>query len=103
MSFGGALAQAFVRIRVDSAQVAKDTSKGIKEGAAAGDAESEGANAGQAFSRGFNKVLKVAAIGALAIAAVGAASLKAGIDFQSTMTKIQTQAGGSAADRSGSM
>lgn len=33
----GGLAQAFVRLRVDSSQVAADTSKGIKEGAAAED------------------------------------------------------------------
>ncbi len=36
-------------------------------------------------------------IGALAIAAIGAASLKSGIDFQTMMTKIQTQAGASKA------
>lgn len=97
MSLGGALAQAFVRLRVDSSQVAADTSKGIKEGAATGDAESAGENAGAGFSKGFNKAFKVAMVGALAIAAIGAASLKSGIDFQATMTKIQTQAGASKA------
>jgi len=47
MSLGGGLAQAFVRLRVDSSVVAADTSKGIEEGAAAADVESAGANAGE--------------------------------------------------------
>jgi hypothetical protein len=83
MALGGALASAYVRIRIDSSQVAADTSKGIKEGAATGDAEAAGENAGSKFSSGFNKVLKIAAIGAIAVAAIGAASIKAGVDFSS--------------------
>ena len=97
MAVGG-LAQAFVRIRVDSSQIAADTSKGIEEGAGAADVETEGETAGSRFSSGFNKAFKAAAIGALVIAAIGAASIKSAVDFQSSMTKIQTQAGGSAAD-----
>jgi TP901 family phage tail tape measure protein len=94
----GGLAQAFVRLRIDSSQVAADTNKGIEEGAAGSDAEKAGETTGERFSAGFNKAFKAAAIGALVIAAVGAASIKMGVDFQSAMTKIQTQAGGSAAD-----
>jgi TP901 family phage tail tape measure protein len=94
MSLGGALASAFVRLRVDSSAVAADTEAGIEEGAGAADVEEAGETAGNDFGAGFSKGLE--ALGALAVAAVAAASLKAGIDFQSQMTKIQTQAGASA-------
>ena len=50
---GGALAQAFVRLRVNSDQVAADTSAGVKKGAAAGDVESAGASAGKRFGSAF--------------------------------------------------
>lgn len=78
MSLGGALATAFVRIKVDSSQIAADTSRSVREGAAEGGAEGAGENAGEKFSSGFNKAFKVAAIGALTIAAIGAASVKIG-------------------------
>ena len=94
MGLGG-LAQAFVRLRIDSSLVAADTTKGIEEGAGAADVEKAGANAGSRYSSGFNKAFKAAMVGALVIAAVGAASLKSGIEFQAMMTKIQTQAGAS--------
>ena len=97
MALGG-LAQAFVRLRIDSSQVAADTNKGIEEGAAGSDAEKAGETTGERYSSGFNKAFKAAAIGALVFAALGAASIKMGIDFQASMLKIQTQAGGSAAD-----
>jgi TP901 family phage tail tape measure protein len=97
MSFSGALAQAFVRLRVDSSLVAADTSKGIEEGAAGADVESGGAAAGEKAATAFNKAFKATMIVGLAIAAIGAASLKAGIDFQTQMTMIQTQAGASSA------
>jgi hypothetical protein len=42
MSLGGSLAQAFVRLRVDSTLIADDTSKGIEEGAASAYVESAG-------------------------------------------------------------
>jgi TP901 family phage tail tape measure protein len=97
MGLGG-LAQAFVRLRVDSSLIAADTTKGIEEGAGAADVEKAGANAGSRYSSGFDKAFKAAMVGALVFAAIGAASVKMGVDFQSSMTKIQTQAGGSASD-----
>ena len=97
MGLGG-LAQAFVRLRIDSSLVAADTTKGIEEGAGAADVESAGAKTGERYSSGFNKAFKAAMVGALVFAAIGAASVKMGVDFQSSMTKIQTQAGGSASD-----
>jgi TP901 family phage tail tape measure protein len=96
MGLGG-LAQAFVRLRIDSSLVAADTTKGIEEGAGAADVESAGANAGERFSSGFNKAFKVAMVGALVVAAIGAASVKMGVNFQDAMTKVQTQAGASKA------
>jgi len=97
MSLGGATAQAFVRLRVDSAAVAEDTSKGIEEGAAAADVEQAGANAGEKAASAFNKAFKLGMIGVLAAGAVGAAAIASAVDFQTQMTKIQTQAGASKA------
>lgn len=96
MSLGGALAQAFVRLRVDSSVVAADTSRGIEEGAAAADVESAGASAGERAAGAFNKAFKVGMIGVLAAAAVGGLAIKSAVDFQTQMTKIQTQAGATA-------
>src|ERR1700722_15105981 len=96
MSLGGMVAQAFVRLRVDSSVVAADTSKGIEEGAAAADVESAGASAGAKAAAAFNKAFKLGMIGVLAAAAIGAGAVKEAIDFQTQMTKIQTQAGASA-------
>jgi TP901 family phage tail tape measure protein len=93
----GALAQAFVRLRVDSSLVAADTAKGVEEGAAAADVESAGASAGERAAGAFNKAFRLGAIGVLAAAAVGAAAIKSAVDFQRQMTQIQTQAGASAA------
>src|SRR5580692_2263264 len=96
MSLGGSLAQAFVRLRVDSSVVAADTSKGIEEGAAAADVGAAGASAGEKAAAGFNKAFRLGMIGVLAAAAIGGAAVKSAIDFQTQMTKIQTQAGASA-------
>jgi TP901 family phage tail tape measure protein len=93
MSVGGALAQAFVRLRVDSSAVAADTSEGIEEGAAAADVETAGAGAGERAATAFSKAFKLGMIGILAAAAVGAAAVKEAVDFQTQMTRIQTQAG----------
>src|ERR1700678_1567369 len=98
MGFGAELAEAFVRLRIDSAQIAADTSAGIREGAAAGDAEGAGEDAASKFSSGFNKALKIGGVTAVALAAIGVAAVKLGTDFQSAMLKIKTQAGGSTAD-----
>ena len=97
MALGGALAQAFVRLRVDSSAVAADTSKGVEEGAAAADVETAGANAGERAAGAFNTAFKAGMIGVLAAAAVGGLAIKSAIDFQTQMTKIQTQAGASKA------
>jgi TP901 family phage tail tape measure protein len=96
MSLGSALAQAFVRLRVDSSAVAADVSEGVEEGAAEADVESAGTGAGERAASAFNKAFKLGMIGVLAAAAVGAAAVKEAIDFQTQMTKIQTQAGASA-------
>jgi hypothetical protein len=96
MALGGALAQAFVRLRVDSSVVAADTSQGIEEGAASADVESAGASAGEKAASAFNKAFKAGMIGVLAAAAIGAVAIKSAVDFQTQMTKIQTQAGASA-------
>jgi len=77
-----------VRLRVDSSLVAADTSKGIEEGAAEADTETAGANADEKFSSAFGKAVKVGLVAALAVAAIGAASIKSGIDFQDAMTKV---------------
>jgi integrase len=97
MSLSGALAQAFVRLRIDSSAVATDTSKGIEEGAAAADVERAGANAGTRTATAFNKTFKAGLLGVVGSAAVAAAAIKSAVDFQTEMTKIQTQAGASAA------
>ena len=93
---GGGLAQAFVRLRVDSSQVAADTSAGIKKGAAAGDVESAGAGAGKKFGAAFSSAVKTAmALGLGAAVAIGVESVRAATEFQSQMVKIRTQAGAS--------
>ena len=97
MALGGALAQAFVRLRVDSSAVAADTSKGVEEGAAAADVETAGASAGERAAGAFNAAFKAGMIGVLAAAAVGGLAIKSAVDFQTQMTKIQTQAGASKA------
>jgi TP901 family phage tail tape measure protein len=96
MSLGGALAQAFVRLRVDSSLIAADTSKGVEEGAAAADVETAGVSAGEKAASAFNKAFRLGMIGVLAAAAVGAVAVKEAVDFQTQMTRIQTQAGASA-------
>jgi TP901 family phage tail tape measure protein len=96
MALGGALAQAFVRLRVDSSLVAADTAKGVEEGAAEADVETAGAGAGERAASAFNKAFRVGMIGVLAAAAIGAVAIKSAVDFQTQMTKIQTQAGASA-------
>ena len=93
----GALASAFVRLRVDSSLIAADTSKGVEEGAAAADVETAGASAGEKAASAFNKAFRLGMIGVLAAAAIGAAAVKEAVDFQTQMTRIQTQAGASAA------
>ena len=96
MSLGGAMAQAFVRLRVDSSVVAADTSKGIEEGAGDADVESAGTSAGERTASAFNSAFKLGMIGVLAAAAIGAVAVKSAVDFQTQMTRIQTQAGASA-------
>jgi TP901 family phage tail tape measure protein len=92
-TFGAAMAQAFVRLRVDSSAVAADTSKGIEEGAGSADVEQAGTSAGTKAASAFSKAFKVGVLGAIAIVA---ASVATAVDFQTQMTKIQTQAGASA-------
>jgi TP901 family phage tail tape measure protein len=91
----GALAEAFVRLRVDSSVVAADVTKGVEEGAGAADVEAAGAESGEKAGKAFSKGFKAVMVGALVIAAIGAASVKMGVDFSTAMTKIQTQAGAS--------
>ena len=93
---GAALATAFVRIRADTSYLKKDIAQGIKEGSAAADGESDaaaaGSKAGKSYATAFGTAAKV---GLAAAVAVAAESVKASVEFQSTMTKIQTQAGAS--------
>jgi TP901 family phage tail tape measure protein len=76
------LAQAFVRLRVDSAQVAKDTDAGLAAGAK-----------GKGFAA-FNKAVTMAAVAGVAAAgSIGAASIKMAGDFQKGLTTLVTGAG----------
>jgi len=82
----------------DTSLLKKDIAQGVKEGAAAADVEkdagSAGSRAGKSYAKGFATAAKVGVAGAVAIAA---ASVDAAVKFQSTMTRIQTQAGASGA------
>lgn len=71
-------------------------SKGVEEGAAEADVESAGAGAGERAAAAFDKAFRVGAIAVLAAAAIGAEAIKSAVDFQTQMTRIQTQAGASA-------
>ena len=126
MAFG-AIADAFVRLRVDSSQVARDTAKGVEEGAAAADTAGAGQSAGGKFSQGFASQLRrgswaaegdragksfgerfgaqtgaatrqIARVGFVAIGAAMVGSVVAAQQFQSAMLRIHTQAGGTSRD-----
>lgn len=95
---GSELAEAFVRLRVDSSKIKKDVQKGI----AGADGTAAGQKAGSQFGEGFGakasaeikkKSGKIAAAGVAAVAVVGVASIKMAADFQSGMARLVTSAG----------
>jgi TP901 family phage tail tape measure protein len=95
---GSELAEAFVRLRVDSNEVKKDVQKGI----VGADATPAGRKAGQSYGSGFassaaseikKNAGKIAAVGTAAVVGVGIASIKMAGDFQAGMTRLVTSAG----------
>lgn len=97
------LAEAFVRLRVSSAQLKADTEKGISEASAGPVPATAGKKAGQAYGSGMSGALKslkgtIAVLGLAGLAIGVDKSVKAASEFQAQMEKIHTQAGGTQHD-----
>lgn len=96
------LAQAYVRLRIDSGQVKKDVQKGLAGASEGGNATKAGEDAGSSFSSGFQKESSakikkaseaVAKAGSVALIGIGVASLKMAADFQKGLVQLTTSAG----------
>jgi len=86
---GLTVADAYLRLRVDGAQLRREVSRDVQAG---------GAPAGAAFGKAF-KVAAVAALAGIGAAiGIGAIAVEQASKFQQAMTQIRTQAGGTAKD-----
>jgi TP901 family phage tail tape measure protein len=94
-----ALADTFLRLRVDSTQVQKDVSAGVKKAAESSDATSAGQKVGNLFASGFKQVMSVALAAGLTvgITAAFATAIKGASEFGASMEMVHTQAGASQA------